>query len=190
MCMWNDSVSGEWTRFSDKLYWPRRWNSTRAEYLSKFSLPPSPPSTLSHSPVISPRVSVGQQKEQAGKKTVSVVLETRKETTNAPSRFNPENGTVFFSLSNIQYLIILKIILIISTIVGICNFSGVFIFSWTSIRRNSSFPKDICEIICDFLSLIQRCNYSFNLFERDYDFQHNLGLVLWNVMIIEDELLI
>lgn len=186
MCMWNDSVSGEWTRFSDKLYWPRRWNSTRAEYLSKFSLPPSPPSTLSHSPVISPRVSVGQQKEQAGKKTVSVVLETRKETTNAPSRFNPENGTVFFSLSNIQYLIILKIILIISTIVGIRNFSGVFIFSWTSIRRNSSFPKDICEIICDFLSLIQRCNYSFFY----YDFQHNLGLVLWNVMIIEDKLLI
>lgn len=102
----------------------------------------------------------------------------KKRQTLVPSRFNPENGTVFFSLSNIQYLIILKIILIISTIVGIRNFSGVFIFSWTSIRRNSSFPKDICEIICDFLSLIQRCNYSFNLFERDYDFQHNLGLVL------------
>ena len=97
-CMWNDSVSGEWTRFSDKLYWPRRWNSTREEYLSKFSLP----SPLPHSPVISPRVSVGRQKEQAGKRMVGAALVWRKETTNARSvsRFNSgKRNSFFFSLS-------------------------------------------------------------------------------------------
>lgn len=90
------SVSGEWTRFRDKLYWPRRWNSTRAEYLSKFS--PTPPPSVH--PSFLHEFQLAGRRSEWGEMVGGVVLETRKKTTNVPSTFNPRlNETVFFSFS-------------------------------------------------------------------------------------------